>query len=82
MRPEGEISAKWADDRMKRNTGTKARREELEEHHEIRRLAEIAWAGMQANPHWTEYQPNEVAEEAWRQAEAMHGKNHQRRQQA
>jgi len=52
---------------------------ELARYEETKRLAEMAWALMHGNPHWSEYQPLEVADGAWRRAEAMCDESERRR---
>jgi hypothetical protein len=55
------------------------KRREAEVHEEMKRLAEIAWAGMQSNHEFTETPPEQIASQAWKEAEAMYAECERRR---
>jgi hypothetical protein len=57
----------------------KRQRDEWDKYHDLKRLAEKAWAGMQSNHEFTETPPEQIASQAWKEAEAMYAESERRR---
>lgn len=57
----------------------KQRRDEWDRYHELKKLAEWAWTGMQSNPEFTETASEQIASQAWKEAEAMYTESQRRR---